>query len=147
VGWIPASGEGASGLSDQRIRAAIESAMEAKGHRLVDLESADLGVGYFVTSEDQTSYQTVTTGFSSGYNRGYRSRGRGWSGGGGVSTSTTTERNYTVGTLVLAVFDRQSQDLIWEATAEGTRQDSGSPEAQAKIEENITKVLADFPPS
>jgi hypothetical protein len=117
--------------------------MESKGYRRVDVSEADLAVGYQVTSEEQTSYQTVSTGWGGGYGR-WR-RGRGW--GGGIATSTTTERSYTVGTLILAVFDPQREELVWQAVAEGKLEDGRDPEeSQAVIDETIAEILSDFPP-
>jgi len=144
--WLPdtesaGSGQAADQLTDRRIRAAIEADLTGKGFRNVDT-GGDFKVGYQVSTSDQVSYTTMSSGWSSG---GYRWRG-GW--GMGTGVSTTTQSTTTTGTLLIAIFQEQSKDLVWQGTGEKTLSGSAqSPEGRSsKIDEAVTKVMEDFPP-
>ena len=43
----------------------------------------------------------------------------GWVGGGG-GMATTTEQTYTQGTVILAMFDESTKNLVWKGTASNT---------------------------
>jgi len=144
--WVPdaetaGSGQAADQLTDRRIRATIEANLTGKGFRKVDT-GGDFGVGYQVSTSDQVSYSTMSSGWSGG---GYR-----WGGGWGMGTgmSTTTQTTTTTGTLLIAVFDQQSKNLVWQGSGEKTLSGSAqSPEERSsKIEEAVTKIMEDFPP-
>ena len=137
----------APGFWDARIKAAIAQALTAKGWQQVDSpEGADVAVGYQLTTEQHSSYQTVSTG--------WRDYGYGWGGwydpgfGGGMSTSTTTERRYEVGTLIIAMFDRTQKQMIYSSTGNGTIDErQREPEqAQADVNKVVDQMLKDFPP-
>jgi hypothetical protein len=61
-----AEGDGRAGpLTDQRIRAAITSTLEARGMRKISTaDEADVAVGWQFTTDQRTSYRTVNTGWS-----------------------------------------------------------------------------------
>lgn len=142
-----ASGQPLDRLNDQRVKNAIASAMEAKGFRQVtDTAQADLAVGYQFATEQRSSYQTVNTGWSS---YGYRGYG-GWYryGGPAMTTSTTTERRYDVGSLLIAVFDTGERAMVFTST--GSRELSSSQrspeEAQRRVDDAVAQILREFPP-
>ena len=143
--WAP-DGEGDAGipqLTDGRIRTAIEATLNGKGLREVPLDQADLAVGYQITTADQTDYRTTSTGWGGGYGR----YGRGWSGG-GVSTSTTTATTYTNGTLVIGVFSGQSQEVLWHGSGTTRLRENLTPaERTENINNAVAKILEEFPPS
>lgn len=133
----------------QRIKISITNTLTAKGLRQVNsVDAADAAVGWQVTTEQRSSFSTVSTGWG-GY--GWGGYG-GWYGrgmGGGMTTSTTTEQRYTVGALVIAVFDVEREEMIF--TAEGSKElagDNPSPEeSQQRIDDAVQKILENFPPS
>ncbi|MEJ2539946.1 MAG: DUF4136 domain-containing protein [Gemmatimonadota bacterium] len=128
-------------LIDQRLRLAVEQTMEQKGYRR-DTSDPDFYVGYQLLLDQQTNYETVNDYWGSGWNYG-------WYGppGGGMSTSTTRQVNYTVGTLVVDFFDADERQLIWRGSAEGTVEPESDPEArQARANEAVSEILAQFPP-
>lgn len=141
-----AGGEQLPPFVDQRVKSSIASTLTAKGMRQVNSESeADVAVGYQFTSEQRSSYQTVNTGWG-GY--GYGGWG-GWYGPGmSMGTSTTTERRYEVGTLIIAVFDVAKKQMVYSSTGSKTLEDNpGTPEeSQRRIDEAVGKILEDFPP-
>jgi hypothetical protein len=131
-------------LVDQRVRAAIVTELTAKGLRQVDVpDKADLAIGYQVTTENRTTEHTVHNGWGT---RGYRSsRHTHWRTP--VATSTTTQVNFTVGTLVIAAFQMADKELVWEGSASGTVNPSSGPErSEQRINDAVQKILKDFPP-
>lgn len=131
-------------LNDRRIRAAIAADLSAKGFRQVDTPAAaDLAIGFQVTTDERTSYHTVHSGWGSA---GFHRRRSHWSGTVGVST--TTQWNYTVGTLVIAVFEARDKELVWEASGSSTKNPSSNPEQnEQRINEAVREILQDFPPA
>jgi hypothetical protein len=140
------SGQHVGQLVAQRIKTAITSTLEAKGMRQANSpDNADVSVGWQVTTEQRSSYQTVNTGWGS-YGRYGRA---GWYGGGvGMTTSHTTETRYDVGTLVIAVFDESLDEMVFTSTG-SKRLDTStvSPdEAQRRITAAVETILRDYPP-
>ena len=71
---------GLGDLVDTRLQAAVEANLNAKGLRKATRAvDADLGVGFQLTTQDQTSLQTVSSGWPGGYYGGYGYGG--WGGG------------------------------------------------------------------
>ena len=145
--WAP-DGDGNEGidqLTDNRVRTAIEAALNGKGLREVPLQQADVAVGYQITTQDQTNYTTTSSGWGGGYGR----YGRGWGGSSvAVGTSTTRATTYTNGTLVIGVFSGQSQDVLWHGSGTTKLRENLSPEQRTENVNNaVNKILEDFPPS
>ena len=137
----------APGFWDARIKTAIARTLTAKGWRRVDSpEQADVAVGYQLTTEERSSYQTVSTGWG-GYGYGWGD----WYGPpmGGMRTSSTTERRYEVGTLIVAMFDVERKQMVYSSTASGEIDErQQTPEqAQADVNGIVDKMLEDFPPN
>lgn len=142
-----AGGGGLDQLTQNRVKASIASNLQAKGMRQVDSkDDADMAAGWQFTSDERSSFQTVSTGWG-GYGYGWG----GWYGAGpgmGMTTSRTTETRYEVGSLVIALFDAKRKEMIFTATGSKTlRSDNPSPqEMQKRIDEAVAKILEDFPP-
>ncbi|KPJ79585.1 MAG: hypothetical protein AMS19_10890 [Gemmatimonas sp. SG8_23] len=127
---------------NERIRAAIELAMEEKGMQKVDGDP-DLRVGYHLALDDAVSYETMNSYYGPGWGYGmYR-----YPYGPTMTTSTTRERRYTVGTLIIDVFDVASQELVWRGTGEGEVHQASDPEErQRRADEAVWQVMSSFPP-
>ncbi len=137
--WVETDGKSTDDLTDSRIRSAVDASLAAKGLSKVD-SGGDLAVGYQVTTAERSTYNTVSTGWGGGYGR------RGW-GGAGMGMTTTTEQNYTEGTIILAMFEEGTESLVWKGTASATVDPGKSPEDRAKsIQGAVDKMLEDFPP-
>jgi hypothetical protein len=137
----------APGFWDARIKTAMARTLTAKGWRQVDsAEEADVAVGYQLTTEQRSSVQTVHSGWG-----GY---GYGWGDwydpywDTGMATSTTTVRNYEVGTLFIAMFDVAQQQMIYMSTGSGTidEREQTPEQAQADVNKVVDQMLKDFPP-
>ncbi len=145
-----AGGEQLSAFVNNRIKSSITSTLTAKGMRQANSEDdADAAVGWQVTTQERSSFSTVSTGWG-GY--GYGAYGMGYGGwygpGMGMTTTTTTEQRYTVGALAIAIFDVKREEMIFTAT--GTKElagDNPSPEeSQKRIDDAVQKILENFPP-
>jgi len=128
-------------LVDQRIRNAIVADLTSKGlHHADKQEQADLAFAYQLTTQERTSYQTVHRGW-----RDYRFRTARWDSS--VGTSRTTQRNYTVGTLIIAAFEMGSKELVWESTGSRIINQASNPEQSVqRINDVVQQTLRDFPP-
>jgi hypothetical protein len=136
--WTSSEGTSTDDLTSTRIKSAVDATLATKGLSKVD-SGGDLAVGYQVTTADRTTYNTVSTGWGGGYRYGW--------GGGGMGMTTTTEQNYTEGTIILAMFDQGTKNLVWKGSASGTVDPGKSPQERAEtIQSALDKMLKDFPP-
>jgi hypothetical protein len=141
--WVAgAQTSGFGDLIDGRIKSAIERNLQARGLRPATRGAdADLGVGFQVTSKDETTFQTVNTGWPGGYYGGYGYGG--WGGG----SSTTYASTYTKGSLVIGLFDLDSKKMVWQGVGTRTLEDNRSPDERTKmIDEGVAKIMESFPP-
>ena len=128
-----------------RIRNALVEELTARGLEAVETaEEADLAIGFQVATESRRTYQTVYSGWRA---RGYRHGRTGWHSS-TTMTATTRARDYTVGALVIAMFDAESKELVWEGSGSRRVNESGSAEQRdRRIRDAVERILRDFPPS
>jgi Domain of unknown function (DUF4136) len=129
-------------LGEKRVTDEIEQTLTEKGWTKTDADKADAIVVLHGATEKQKTLNT----FYSGYG-GYGGYGwRGWGGGGGgMGTATTTTSEYTVGTLVVDIFDAKSKQLVFRGTAQDEISDK--PEKNVKkLAKASDKMFKDFPP-
>ena len=142
--WLPdAQGDGTSQatnqITDQRIKAAIDSVLTSVGLQKAD-SGSDLMVGYQVTTRTSVSYQTTgTTWGRSGWGRS------GW--GGGVTTMRTTPVYSQSGTLLISIFETSDKALVWHGSGSTDLQGVSDPQQrQQRINQVVGKILDKFPP-
>ena len=116
----------------------------AKGMTEADnVRSADVSVVFQVATDQRSTFQTVNTGWGyTGWHRG------GWSSMSmGVSTSRTTERRYEVGSLIIAIANRNG-DLVFQSSGSKTlpSENLTPDEAQNMLNSSVSRILRDFPP-
>ena len=129
----------ANPLAAKRVLAEVEEVLTGKGWTKADAASADALVVLHGANEKQKSLNTFYTG-GGGYG-GYR-----WGGMGvGMGTAQTTVHEYTVGTLVVDIFDRQSKALLFRGTASDELSDKPDKN-QKKVEKATAKMFKNFPP-
>lgn len=130
---------GASQIVDGRIRRALAQELTAKGYRLAEAGEADLEVTYYTSLSSQL--QMYTTGW--GYGWGYGPRwGYGYSYWPGWSM--TTASTYLEGTIIVDIIDRERNQLVWRGVI--TSALSKKSASDERIDQAMTRVLADFPP-
>ena len=124
-------------LMEQRIIDAVDAALTAKGLQQVS-EGADLGIAVHAATREQHSIETFYDGFGGGW---------GWHrwGGLGVGEAITTEHPYTVGTIVVDLFDGRTKQLVWRGVATDTLAEKPEKDTK-KIEKAVEKLFKDFPP-
>lgn len=130
-------------LVDQRIRNAIIADLTSKGFNGVDTpERVDLAIGYQVITENRTSFQTVYNGWVHSGFRYSRAHHR----DGSAGTAWTTQINYTLGTLVVAVFEMSDKELIWETSGSNTVSPLRDPARnEQRINDAVQEILRSFP--
>jgi len=122
-------------LWEDRIKQDIDAQLAAKGWTRVDANGSAT-IAAFQSTHDQQTLDTFYDGFGGGW------RWRGF----GDSMATTTTEVTRVGTLVVDIFDAQTQKLIWR----GKQSDalSGNPEKNAeKLAKDLGSLFKHFPPS
>jgi hypothetical protein len=119
-----------------RIKSAVNSALEAKGWTLVDSG----GSVSIMAMEINQSHQTLNT-YYDGFGGGWGWRG--W-GGGGFGDATTTTSTYRVGTLVVDLFDSKSKTLIWRGSASDTLSDKSDRNIK-HLDKAVDKLFEHFP--
>jgi hypothetical protein len=123
-------------LGEDRVKSEITTALVGKGWKIAPEESADAIAVIHGASQQKHDVTTFYNGMGGGW---------GYYGGGGMATSSTSVSEYTVGTLVVDIFDRPSKKLIFRGTA--TDELSDKPEKnQKKANKATTKMFKDFPP-
>lgn len=132
--------QGSNPLVEQRIVTAVDAQLQARGWRLVDQNTADIGLVGNVTTQQRQSIDTFYSGPAWGGWGWYRG---GW--GPGAGGSTTTVRTYNVGTLVIDMFDMKTRQAVWRATASSTV--SSTPDRNnTQVQAAVDRMFAEFPP-
>ena len=122
-------------LDVDRIKSAVDAALTAKGWTKVG-SGGDVSI---VAMEITRNQQTLDT-FYNGFGGGWR-----WRGFGGMGEATTTTETYTVGTLVVDLFDVKTKKLIWRGSSSDTL--SNNAEKNIKnLDKGVEKMFKDFPP-
>jgi len=124
-----------------RIKAAVNSALEAKGWMQVE-SGGDISI---MAMEMTRSHQTLNTYYDNfGGGWGWRG-GYGGGFGDGFGDSTTTESTYRVGTLVVDLFDSTTKKLIWRGSASDTLSDKSDKNIK-NLDKGVEKMFDRFPP-
>lgn len=126
-------------LSQRRVLEEFDQAIAAKGWKKVDDAAADIHVVLHGATSTKRNVNTFYSGGMGGY--GYR-----YGGMGGMGTASTTVSEYTVGTLVVDMFDGKTKNLVFRGVAEDEISDK--PENNAKkLEKASDKLFKNFPPA
>lgn len=141
-GWADGSDKLLNSLEKDRIEAAFEAEFTKRGIKHVE-SGGDMVIALYIMTQDKTQYNATTTSMGGGYGGygGYYGYGPGygWGPGMGVSNTTVSEYNYTVGTLVIDIFHPGEEKLIWESIGKKTIEDNPQ-----KAEKNLPKVIAEI---
>jgi hypothetical protein len=132
--WAKGEGAAKNPLNEERARNAIEAELAKKGKQKVDA-NPEMYVVMHAVYDQQTTLNTT------GYGYGY---GPYWRGGGGMST--TTAYTYTIGTMIVDMYDAKTKHLLWRGTGSDTLSDK--PEKnEKKIYSGVQKMFQKFPPT
>jgi hypothetical protein len=129
-----------SPLLQQRIQAAVDSALAAKGYVLATTGEPDFYVGYYAAVDQQVDVQTVNSYYGGAY-------GWGWYGGMGGMYSSTSARVYDQGTLIVDVADAKKKEIVWRGSAQAeVNREVNQEERQRRLNDVAKRIFADFPP-
>lgn len=122
-------------LDVDRIKSAVNSTLQAKGWTQVD-SGGDVSIVAMEMMHDEQTLNTFYDGFGGGW---------GWRGFGDFGNATTTTQTYTVGTLVIDLFDTKSKKLLWRGTASDALSNNSGKNIK-KLDKGVEKMFRHFPP-
>jgi hypothetical protein len=146
-GWAEESNKILNQLEQERIESSFGKEFNKRNLQFVE-EGGDLLVTLFIVTEEKTRTSATTTNVG-GYNvtygyGGWYGHGPAYGWGGGTSHTTFDEYQYTVGTLVIDIYDVKEKRLIFESVAQG--ETHKNPKGQAeRIQKIAAKMMKDFP--
>ncbi len=118
-------------LWNDRVKEAVDQELRKKGWTEVPSDG-DVTIVAVGTTREKPTLRTFYDGFD----------GWMWS---GFADATTYVENYTVGTLIIDMFDSKTKRLIWRGTASDVV--SGKPEKDdKKLKQAVSKMFDHFPP-
>lgn len=135
--FAPAEQEGGfTSLDARRVREAVERELERKAMTKRTADEADLLVDWRIVEEERLEQSGVGLGF------GFGSGNFGW----GLS-SPPPVREVTEGKLVVRLADRQTGEVIWQATGRRYLRENQSPDTRRKIiDEVVSDMFSQYPP-
>ena len=119
-----------------RIKAAVDSALTAKGWTKVES-----GGGVSIMAMEMTEQHRTLNTYYDNYGGGWGWR---WGGFGGLGTATTTEDVYSVGTLVVDMFDTAAKRIIWRGSASETISQKSGKNIR-NLDRAVQKMFEHFP--
>ncbi len=125
-------------IGEKRVMDEFTQTLTEKGWKLAPEGQADAQVVLHGATQTKRSLNTFYSGMG-GY--GYRGCG----GMGGTGTATTTESEYTVGTLVVDIFGAKGKNLLWRGIAQDELSDKPDKNIK-KLGKASDKMFKDFPP-
>lgn len=141
-GWADNSDAIMTSLDKERIESSFGAEFEKRGMKYVAEKGAgDVIVSLFIVTEGKQSTTAYTThmgggGFYGDWGYGY--------GGLGVSTTNYSTYDYTEGTLVVSMYDKDTKKLIWQSSGTGVIEEN--PEKRAKsMPSAIARIMAEYP--
>jgi Domain of unknown function (DUF4136) len=124
-------------LDVDRIKSAVNAALAAKGWSKVE-SGGDVSVIALEMTQNQQTLNTFYDGFGGGW---------GWRrfGGGGFGEATTTTETYTVGTLVVDLYDAKTKQLLWRGSSSDTLSKNSNKNIK-NLDKGVEKMFKKFPP-
>lgn len=140
-GWANGSDKILNDLDKRRIESAFADELYKRGMGFV-AKDGDMIIALHIVTEQKTQTTATTTGMGGGYG-GYYGYGPGYGWGGGHSTTSVNTYNYAVGTLIISMYDKANEQLIWESSGSGEISDPSKREKS--IPYVVSKIMKDYP--
>ena len=126
-------------IMDRRVRRIVERELAAKGYQLKPEGEPDFLLTYYPAYRDRL-VQTYTTLGPWGY--GWSMRPWGY----GAATGFEEVRSFREGSIVLEVVDNKSNQMVWQAVADGALTGLQDPQdAEEQVTLAVRKLLEKFP--
>ena len=122
-------------LNVDRIKNAVSAALQTKGWTQVD-SGGDVSIVAMEMMRDQQTLNTFYDGFGGGW---------GWWGFGDLGEATTTTDTYTVGSLVVDLFDTRTKKLLWRGSSSDTLSNNSNKNIK-NLDKAVQKMFRHFPP-
>ncbi len=124
-------------LSERRVLEEFDGAIAEKGWKKVAPEQANVLVVLHGATQTKRNASTFYSGMGGYGYRGY---------GGGMGTASTVVSEYSVGTLVVDMFEAKSKNLVFRGTAEDEISDNPNKN-KSRLEKASAKMFKNFPPA
>jgi len=135
-GWLEYEGAEPMSIVDTKIRAAITAEMLRKGYvEALAGATADLLLDYQAARTETIKNKPFSVGIGVG--------SYGSSGGGSISTRTSSVENVTEGSLVINAIDSTRNAEVWRSAI--SRELGEEPASSDIIQEVVAEVFTDFP--
>ena len=122
-------------ITENQVRRAVDNSLFAGGFRKSTSGTPDFLVAWQAAIEGKVDVTMVNGYYGYGY-RGWES----W-------RADPMVREYDEGTLILDVVDGEGRELVWRGVAQAkVSQNPSTDERGRKINEAVSKILANFPP-
>jgi hypothetical protein len=121
--------------TDQLVSVDVASALTSRGWREVPDSEAQAVAVIHAATKDKHSFETFYHGWGDWH----------WHWGGFADTTRFVE-DYTIGTLVVDIFDARTKQAIWHGFATGAESDDPTSVAHA-AERAVAAMFRDFPPA
>jgi len=141
-GWAKDSDQILNQFDKKRLEDSFAHEFDIRGIEYVET-GGDIVVSLFIVVNQKTATTAYTDYYGAGYG-GYYGYGPGWGWGGGMSSTTYSQYDYLVGTLVCDVFETATRGLIWQGVASGTV-DSKPANRERKIPKTVAAIMAQYP--
>jgi len=147
AGWQDNSDQLLNDLDKGRILTAFKQEFTARNMTLVT-DNADVIVTLYFVINNETS-TTAYTDYNGGMGYGRVGMRRGWGmgvGGVGMGSATTTysENDYQVGTMVVDVYDGGTKNLAWQGTYRKTIT-KNTKKREKNISKAVKKLMKEYP--
>lgn len=141
-GWAENSDQILNRFDKERIEEAFGKEFNSRNLTIVEKGQGDIIVSLYIVTQQKTQ-TTATTSSMGGYG-GYYGYGPGYGWGGGHSTTTFNDYDYTEGTLIVSVYDAEKKQLIWESVGKGTINENPQ-KREANIGKAVAQIMKEYP--
>jgi len=148
-GWADNSDQLLTQFDKDRFESAFQREFANRGWT-VNQTNGDAILSLYIVVDQKTSYTSYTDHYNNGmYGGMYASRygygqGYGMGMGMGNSTTTTTQNDYEVGTLIVDVFDAKTQKQIWQGIGKKTISENKT-KREERINAGVAEIMKAFP--
>ncbi len=138
LGWQKDSDTLLNDFDKKRLQDAFKAEFDVRNLKFVE-SGGDMLVSLFIFVDQKTDL-TAYTSHSGGYGYGAAS----WGYGGSSSSTTISENDYQVGTLILDCYDAKESKLIFQGKNIKTIQENPS-KREKTIPKEVGKLMSKFP--
>ncbi|NJN25138.1 MAG: DUF4136 domain-containing protein [Cyclobacteriaceae bacterium] len=145
-GWTEQSDKILNRFDKERIERAFTEEFEKRGLDKTD-RNGDIVMSLFIVVDQKTGTTAYTSHYGAGGPYGYYGGfgyGAAWGWGMGYNTTSYSEYDYYVGTLVCDVFDSETKKLIWQGTISGEI-DENPKNRERNIPRLVKELMKRFP--